>query len=175
MFAFNEKGAFRAATQPAPAVIAPFEVAVKLGRAGAAGEINAGAASRRTARNGNRRAVPLRQRSRHGPRGAARAHSGQRRRTGLRPTPRRSTRTTSENSASFAAGACRYRDGSARRRRSRGSMANYQHKDWWTRPHFDPDPARLPERTSPSYGGPRAVIITCCRSSVLPFAPTPPA
>ncbi|MDF2923045.1 MAG: hypothetical protein K0R57_1959 [Paenibacillaceae bacterium] len=28
-----------------------------------------------------------------------------------------------------------------------GLMANYQHNDWWTRPHFDPDPARLPPRT----------------------------
>ncbi|SFI74060.1 Raffinose synthase or seed imbibition protein Sip1 [Paenibacillus sp. UNC496MF] len=28
-----------------------------------------------------------------------------------------------------------------------GLMANYQHKDWWTRPHFDADPARLPGRT----------------------------
>ncbi|SFE19166.1 Raffinose synthase or seed imbibition protein Sip1 [Paenibacillus catalpae] len=31
--------------------------------------------------------------------------------------------------------------------RIEGLMANYQHKDWWTRPHFDTDPARLPERT----------------------------
>ncbi len=28
-----------------------------------------------------------------------------------------------------------------------GLMANYLYKDWWTRPHFDPDPARLPSRT----------------------------
>lgn len=26
-------------------------------------------------------------------------------------------------------------------------LANYQHNDWWTRPHFDPDPAKLPART----------------------------
>ncbi|WJH33962.1 Sip1-related alpha-galactosidase [Paenibacillus sp. CC-CFT747] len=26
-------------------------------------------------------------------------------------------------------------------------LANYQHKDWWTRPHFDPELTRLPERT----------------------------
>jgi len=28
-----------------------------------------------------------------------------------------------------------------------GLMANYQHKDWWTRPVFDRDPAKLPDRT----------------------------
>ncbi|KRE34098.1 Sip1-related alpha-galactosidase [Paenibacillus sp. Soil724D2] len=28
-----------------------------------------------------------------------------------------------------------------------GLMANYQHKDWWTRPHFDPKWSTLPERT----------------------------
>ncbi|RAU92596.1 Sip1-related alpha-galactosidase [Paenibacillus sp. YN15] len=28
-----------------------------------------------------------------------------------------------------------------------GLLANYQHNDWWTRPHFDPDPAKLPPRT----------------------------
>ncbi|WP_164472643.1 Sip1-related alpha-galactosidase [Cohnella candidum] len=28
-----------------------------------------------------------------------------------------------------------------------GLMANYQHKDWWTRPHFSSDPAALPSRT----------------------------
>lgn len=28
-----------------------------------------------------------------------------------------------------------------------GVMANYQHKDWWTRPYFDPDLRKLPERT----------------------------
>ncbi|KRF37983.1 Sip1-related alpha-galactosidase [Paenibacillus sp. Soil787] len=28
-----------------------------------------------------------------------------------------------------------------------GLMANYQHKDWWTRPHFDPNWSTLPERT----------------------------
>lgn len=29
----------------------------------------------------------------------------------------------------------------------RGLMANYRHKFWWTRPHFDPDVSRLPHRT----------------------------
>jgi hypothetical protein len=29
----------------------------------------------------------------------------------------------------------------------RGLMANYLHKDWWLRPHFDPDPANLPDNT----------------------------
>ncbi|WP_052487923.1 Sip1-related alpha-galactosidase [Gordoniibacillus kamchatkensis] len=29
----------------------------------------------------------------------------------------------------------------------RGLLANYQHKDWWTRPHFNPDMSQLPERT----------------------------
>lgn len=28
-----------------------------------------------------------------------------------------------------------------------GLMANYQHKDWWTRPHFDHEWSTLPERT----------------------------
>lgn len=28
-----------------------------------------------------------------------------------------------------------------------GLMANYQHKDWWTRPHFNRDWSSLPERT----------------------------
>jgi len=28
-----------------------------------------------------------------------------------------------------------------------GVLANYQHKDWWTRPHFDPDLRLLPGRT----------------------------
>ncbi|CAG5076244.1 Alpha-galactosidase GH36 [Thermobacillus xylanilyticus] len=28
-----------------------------------------------------------------------------------------------------------------------GVLANYQHKDWWTRPHFDSDLRALPERT----------------------------
>jgi hypothetical protein len=28
-----------------------------------------------------------------------------------------------------------------------GLMANYQHKDWWTRPHFSTDLSTLPERT----------------------------
>lgn len=28
-----------------------------------------------------------------------------------------------------------------------GLMANYQHKDWWTRPHFNPDIRALPART----------------------------
>lgn len=28
-----------------------------------------------------------------------------------------------------------------------GLMANYQHKDWWTRPHFDHNWSTLPERT----------------------------
>ncbi|MDR6553139.1 Sip1-related alpha-galactosidase [Paenibacillus qinlingensis] len=28
-----------------------------------------------------------------------------------------------------------------------GLMANYQHKDWWTRPHFNHDWSTLPERT----------------------------
>jgi len=31
--------------------------------------------------------------------------------------------------------------------RVEGLMANYLHKDWWSRPHFDPDPAKLPPRT----------------------------
>lgn len=29
----------------------------------------------------------------------------------------------------------------------RGLLANYQHKDWWTRPHFEPDLSKLPDRT----------------------------
>lgn len=29
----------------------------------------------------------------------------------------------------------------------RGLMANYQHKDWWTRPHFETDLSKLPDRT----------------------------
>ncbi|NIK67841.1 Sip1-related alpha-galactosidase [Paenibacillus sp. BK720] len=28
-----------------------------------------------------------------------------------------------------------------------GVLANYQHKDWWTRPHFDTDLTKLPDRT----------------------------
>jgi len=29
----------------------------------------------------------------------------------------------------------------------RSLLANYQHKDWWTRPHVDPDLSKLPART----------------------------
>ena len=35
----------------------------------------------------------------------------------------------------------------AKPERLEGVMANYQHKDWWTRPHFDADLTTLPSRT----------------------------
>lgn len=143
MFEFNEKGAFRVSPEPARAAFGPFEIAVKLDGQGQPEALM----PKGTEQDNGQGAVVYRF--------ANEADT-------VRAELRVSVAANGSVLASVSAETVNDNDfGKQRafaaehaivvtirpREAIEGLMANYQHKDWWTRPHFDTDPARLPART----------------------------